>query len=431
MHPVVELLRREPRGRLFFVAHAQSALGTGAAYVALLLVALDRFDSPWAIGLVLLADVVPSMFLGPLFGAAADRWSRKSCAVVADVLRAAAFLGLVLVDGFVPTLALALLAGLGTGLFKPATLAALPSLVQPQRVPAATSLYGALEDLGFIGGPAIAAAVLLVGGPETILAFNGATYAISACILAALRFGPRPARVDETLKRPSLLREAREGLVATGGMPGLRILLLATGAALFAGAVFNVGQPLLAREVLDGGDSGFAVLVTAYGLGFIAGSLSGARGGELHVLKRRYLLGAFMMALGFATTGLAPSMVVATVTSLGAGCGNGLLLVYERLLILGVVPDRLGGRVFGIRDAITAWAFATGFLIGPLLVDLMGTRAMIAAAGTVGVCVSLVAAAGLRLLWVRPEAEPALSGSGADLPPGGGAGEHGADLVRG
>jgi hypothetical protein len=67
MRLVVDLLRHERRGRVFFAALAQSALGTGAGYVALLLVALDRFDSPWAIGLVLLADVVPSMFLGPFF----------------------------------------------------------------------------------------------------------------------------------------------------------------------------------------------------------------------------------------------------------------------------------------------------------------------------------------------------------------------------
>src|SRR5215207_6770253 len=128
MRSVFELLRHERRARVFFAALAQSALGTGAAYVALLLVALDRFNSPWAIGLVLLADVVPAMLLGPLFGTFADRWSRRGCAVFADVLRALAFLGLVLVDGFVPTFLLALLAGVGTGLFTPAALAALPSL---------------------------------------------------------------------------------------------------------------------------------------------------------------------------------------------------------------------------------------------------------------------------------------------------------------
>jgi hypothetical protein len=46
MSDVLRLLRAEPRARLFFLALAQSALGTGAAYVALLLVAYDRFRSP-------------------------------------------------------------------------------------------------------------------------------------------------------------------------------------------------------------------------------------------------------------------------------------------------------------------------------------------------------------------------------------------------
>src|SRR5215210_6375230 len=189
MRSVVELLRHEPRARVFFAALGQSSLGTGAAYVALLLVALDRFDSPWAIGLILLADVVPAMMLGPVFGAVADRWSRRGCVVLADVLRAVAFAGLVLVDGFVATFLLALLAGVGTGLFTPAALASLPSLVERRRLPAATSLFGALADFGFIAGPASAAAVLLVGGPETILAANAVTFMVSAGALALLRFG--------------------------------------------------------------------------------------------------------------------------------------------------------------------------------------------------------------------------------------------------
>src|SRR5829696_8598065 len=129
MREILELIKHESRARRFFVALGQSALGNGAAVVALLVLALERFDSPWAIGLILLADVVPSMLLGPLFGAFADRWSRRACAVLADVLRAVAFLGLVVVDGFFGTFLLALLAGVGTGLFTPAALAALPSLV--------------------------------------------------------------------------------------------------------------------------------------------------------------------------------------------------------------------------------------------------------------------------------------------------------------
>ena len=51
MRPVVDLLRRSKLARWYFAALAQSSLGTGAAAVALLLVAYERFQSPWAIGL--------------------------------------------------------------------------------------------------------------------------------------------------------------------------------------------------------------------------------------------------------------------------------------------------------------------------------------------------------------------------------------------
>jgi MFS family permease len=430
MRSVVELLRYESRARVFFAALAQSSLGTGAAYVALLLVALDRFDSPWAIGLVLLADVVPAMVLGPLFGAVADRWSRRGCVVLADVLRAVAFGGLVIVDGFFGTFLLALLAGVGTGLFTPAALASLPSLVEERRLPAATSLFGALADFGFIAGPAIAAAVLLVGGPETILGANAVTFAISAGALALLRFGQAPPADQLEGRRPSLLRETRDGVVATAGMPGLRIVLGASGAALLFGAIFNVGQPLLAQDELGSSDAGFAVLVTSYGFGFISGTLSGARGGDLAVLRRRYLSGAFLMAAGFAASGVAPTVAAAVVTFLAAGFGNGMLLIYERLLIQALVPDALSGRIFGIRDAITAWAFALGFLLGPLLVDAVGTRAMITAAGACGLLVWLVTTLALRRSGLSAHSSLSLAGgAGADLALQRSAGEHGADAL--
>src|SRR4051794_26168710 len=116
---VLRLLRAEPQARRFFVAYGQSALGTGVAYVALILIAYQRLHSPWAIALVLLADYVPPMLFAPLFGAAADRWSRKYCAVIADVVRAIAFIGIATVHGFIPTVAFALLGGTGTALFKP------------------------------------------------------------------------------------------------------------------------------------------------------------------------------------------------------------------------------------------------------------------------------------------------------------------------
>jgi MFS family permease len=428
----IDLLRSEPRARVFYVALAQSALGTGAAYVALLVIAYDRFESAWAIGLVLFADLVPAMLLGPVFGAAADRWSRRTCMVVADALRAGAFLGIALVDGFVPTVLLAVVAGAGTGLFSPAALAALPSLVQEKRLPAATALFGAIADLGFIVGPGIAAALFLLAGAETILIANAITFAISGAVLMGLRFGAAPVSEPSEVRK-GLLREARDGLGAVLGMVGLRAVIAGSGAMLLFAGLFNVAELPFVIGDLDGGDAGFALLTAIYGLGFVTGSLSGSKGGEPAELKRRWLIGLSVVSVGFVACGAAPTLAVASLAFALAGVGNGLILVYERLLIQVTVPDRLMGRVFGVKDGLTSWAFAAAFLSAGGLVEAFGPRALIVAAGVGGLVVWLGSRLALRNAW---------SGGGGD--PGerelprrprafrrGAVGEEGADAVSG
>lgn len=396
MRDVVRLLREEPRARLFFLALTQSALGTGAAYVALLLVAYDRLHSPWALSLVLLADLMPAMLLGPVFGAAADRWSRRWCVVLADVLRAAAFVGIWLVDDFAATVAFAALAGTGTGLFTPASLAGLPSLVAPSRVPAATSLYGAIADLGFTAGPAIAAVVLLFTGPEELLLANGATFAISALILGRLPFGAVAPSTAEGRVVPSLLREAWQGLKAVAGMRGIRVVLAGSAAALFFGGVFNVGELLFATEELDLGDAGYSALVAMFGLGFIAGSLAGSGGGTPEHLRRRFLQGAALMGVGFLLTGLAPSFGVALLTFALAGAGNGMLLVHERVIVQNTVSDSLLGRAFGVKDALASWAFGSAFFAAGGLLTAIDSRQLIIGVGVGGLVVAGICAIALH-----------------------------------
>ena len=436
MREILDLIKQEPRARLFFIALGQSALGTGAALVALLVLALDRFDSPWAIGLILLADVIPGMVLGPLFGALADRWSRKGCMVLADVVRAAAFAGLVLADGFGLTLAFALLAGVGTALFQPASLAALPGLVERERLPAATSLYGALTDVGYIAGPALAAAVMLVGGPELVLGANAVTFGLSVLILLTIRFGEVVGGPRATGEHTSLVRDVRDGFSAAARIPGLRLLLLASTAALFCGGLFNVAELLLAKDELGASASGFSILVAIYGIGFIGGSVGGVRGGPVPVLRRRYLSGLLLAALGTGASGLAPSAVLAAICFVGAGYGAGLLLVHERLLIQALVPDALSGRIFGMRDALTAWAWAIAFVVGPLLLNAIGTRETVVLAGVCALGVWLVAVVVLRRtheLDAAPMAQVSTGGGigRGDLARSGGARENGPDFVSG
>jgi MFS family permease len=407
---VVALLRDEPRARWFFGALTQSALGTGAAYPALLLVAYHRFHSPWAISLVLVAELAPAMFLGPVFGALADRWSRRWCAVAADVIRAGAFIGVVLAQDFPLTIAFAVLAGTGTALFTPATLAGLPSLVSKQRVPAATSLYGAIADLGFTAGPGLAAVALVLAGPEEILLINGITFGLSALVLVRLPFGFRPipgTRADGE-RTPSLLRETREGLATVARMRGIRVVIAGSTGALFFGGVFNVAELLFVTEDLDASDAVYSILVALFGLGFVCGSLAGSKGGRPSLLRKRFLQGTVLMGLGFLLAGLAPTVIVALLTFMLAGFGNGLLLVHERVIVQETVPDELLGRAFGVKDALASWAFGLAFFAAGGLLTVVEPRELIIGSGVGGLIVAAACAIALRREGIRRrDSEPA------------------------
>jgi MFS family permease len=401
MRPCLALLRENARLRAFFLAHAQSSLGTGAGYVGLLLLAYERARSPWVVALVLLADVLPAMAVGPLLGAASDRWSRRRCAVAADLLRAVAFVGIAAVGSVEATVAFALLAGLGTGLYLPAVAAGLPGLAGRARLPAAAALSDALVNAGVAVGPALAAAALLVVGPESLLAANGVTFALSALLLTRVPLGRAPS-ASSRARAGSLLRAAREGVRAAAALPGIRVVLLAGSAALLFGAAVNVGEVVLATDDLGAGATGYALLVAAYGAGATLGSLAIAGAASLQRTRRLVVAGLACEGAAIVASGLAPNAAVAVATFAVTGFGSGLAVAGERLLIQRTVPDAVMGRIFGVRDTLGAWAFAAAFAGAGGLAAVLGARPLFLLAG--GAALLVAAGAGLALQpWGRAQ----------------------------
>lgn len=396
MKAILDLLRAEPSARRFFLVHAQSALGTGAGYVAILLLAYERAHSPWAITGILLAEFLPAMLLGPLLGAAADRFSRKHLLILADVVRAVAFLGLVLVDGYVATLALALLAGTGTAMFNPTVMAALPGLVSRDRLPAATSLYGTIEELGYVVGPTLAGIAFIAAEPSAILLANGLTFVASAAVLASLPFTSERSRPKE---RGPLLAAVRAGIAAARGTPGTLPLLFSSVACVMFLGMVNVGELLLAREELGASDTEFSLLVTAMGVGIAGGTLLGAGGGALAALKRRYLLGLLACAGGLLVCGLAPSFLVALPAFALLGVGNGMALVHERLLLQSTLAEEVLGRIFGLKSSLVSFAFGAAFLLSGGAAALLGSRALFLLAAAGGFVAWALASLALRGTW--------------------------------
>ena len=388
--------------RRFFVAHAQSSLGSGIALVGLPLLAYERFHTPWALTGVLLCELLPAVALGPLLGALADRLPRRTCLVAADVLRLGAFAALTLVPSLGLMILCALLAGIGTALFSPSALASLSQVAGPHNRPAAMSLYAALDDIGLTVGPAIAGALLLAFDPHILMAINAATFALSAGVLATIPLSapvPRPA--------VSLLASIRSGAREIGARPGVRLLLASSTVAVVAVGMVNVGEVLLARELLGVGGAGLAALMTASGVGTLLGSTFGARTGTTWQWRRAYILGLGCMAADLVLCAVAPYFWLVLATFALGGFGNGLALVHDRLLLAHAVPESLHGRLFALHKTCTSGAFVLAFVVAGALLSTLGVQAMFLCAGLSLIVIILIVRPHLRALWPEPAVEQA------------------------
>jgi MFS family permease len=396
---VTAVWRAERRARWFFAAHLQGALGTGAGYVALLLLAYEQLGSAWGATAVLIADLAPAMLLGPLLGGVIDRTSRLGCAITAELIGALAFAGLVFVDGTLPLIALALAAGFGSALLRPATCALLPAVVTPASLGAANGLFGAVREIGQLLGPAVAAGLLLLAEPELVLALNAVTFAASAVLMTRLRGHLRPpAQTDGDEQSPtnvlSVLRD-----------PFVRSLVLTSGAVMLVAGATNVAELVLAQDQLGGGRSGFALLVSAFGCGMLAGSLLGPRDDD--ALRTRYLTAIGLLGIGLLGTAASPVLPAAMLAFAVAGIGNGLFLVTVRVLMQKLIPEPAHGRAFGLLDAIDSWGFGAAIVGGGALAASVGGRVTFALAGALALIV--LAAATRTVRRASPSPSPLLA----------------------
>jgi MFS family permease len=398
--------------RRFFAAHAQSCLGTGLAYVALPLLAYERFDSAWAISAVLLPDLLPAIVLGPVLGALVDRVGWRTCATVADVLRCIAFLIVMSAHSLPAMIAGAALAGLGTALFHPAALTGLPRLTPGERRHAGMGLFGALDDLGLTVGPAVAAVALAVVAPSTLMAGNAITFAVSALLIGTLHEAKLAPEEREVVRpRTSLLREARTGIQTLLARPEVRTLLgSSTGVVLCVG-VTNVGEVVLARDVLGVGGSGLALMVTAGGVGTALGSLASRfTHGAAWRWRRAYVIGLAAMAVELLACSVLHSFwLILPAFALG-GFGNGLALVHDRLMLSQSTPESLHGRLFALQRTCVSFAFALSFLAAGAVIVLGGVQLAFLLSGLSMLGVITLAFPRLRAAWPAPSTARGRSG---------------------
>jgi MFS family permease len=352
---------RLPAFRNLFLATLGSSVGTLMAAVALTLDVQQRTShSPhtglW-VGAVLVVEFLPTVVVGLFLGPLLDRLPRRSLMIAADAIRVVVFAALPFAPSAGAVVALALVAGLATGFFRPAVYAGVPNLVEPQLLPKANALLQTVENISWMVGPVLGAAV----GPTIAYAINAVSFVVSIVLIAGI-----PARLlqSERALTRGYWRDLADGFVVTLRSRSMVAVLVAWGIASFGLGAANVSQIFLAKHTFSSGSVGYGLLSGAIGAGLVLGAFFSAQVLERWGVAIAYGAGLTMMGLGFVGAAVSPNIWVAGACCVVLGVGNGMAVGCNALLVQRGTFDVMRGRALTFVMSATYLAVALGEFVG-------------------------------------------------------------------
>jgi MFS family permease len=376
---------------------AASTAWTGgeAVYLVGLIVYAYGIGGAAAVSIVALLQALPAAVLAPIAMAATERFSRRgltmlllgaragSIALAAGALAAswpaAVVFGLVTVDAF------------AAALLRPLRSALVPMLARSpdELVTANVAITVGASAAGLVG-PAVAAVVLVSLGVEAAFLAGAAGFAMAVAFAARLRVaGGDRARHSRSSRR------AGGTLAVLVRLEGARTIAAVIVGQRFVRGMLTVLVATTAIDLLAAGDGAVGVLNAAIGLGGLAGSVL-----AIAFIGRLGLAGAFalsvaMWGIGLAAPGVAPVLAVAVGAFALSGVGKALIEVTGASLLQRTIPAADRGAVLSVLESLVTGALAAGAVAASLLVEGLGPRGALLAAGGLTVAVVAVSLPGL------------------------------------
>ncbi|MER8182550.1 MFS transporter [Kitasatospora sp. NPDC094015] len=357
--------------RRLLIGRTVAALATALIPMTLTL-ALVRTGSAGDLGLVLASEVVPMLALLPVAGVVADRFPPQRTVLTADLVRAAAQLGIgaELLGGSPRVADLAVLAavtGAAVAFGQPAVRTLVAGVVESSERLRVNTRLGVGQALAQVVGPAVAGALMLLVGAGWSSLLTGALFVVSATTLGGLR--PRPA--PDRPRRAPFFAELAEGWTETRRHPWFLANVLGHGAIhLSMGLVLTLG-PLIAVRSL-GGEASWVVIAQVATVGLVAGVFAAPRLPIRHPLVG-VALGAAAYAVPMVAFALKLPMPVIVVTYSLAAFGIGLLGPLWETTLQRRIPSAVLGRVASLDTMISTVARPVGLAVAAPLAALVGT----------------------------------------------------------
>ncbi len=386
--------------RIYYFGMLSSVTGREAQVAVQGWLVYDIAGWKLALGFVGLAEAIPGLVVNLVAGALADRMDPRRLIVFAQASAGVltAILATVTLFGQIEVwhiLGFAFLIGTAMSLDQPARRTVWPALVPRNQFVFAATLNQTVWSGTRVFAPALALGTVAVVGRLTgddrlgaAIAFYAVTLGFVGVVVSMLAIRMPQLRRSTGA---TVLHDIRDGLLFVARNRVFLVLLLLTFAIGFFGLSIHKLMPAFAKDDLNLGPSGLALILSVGGVGGITGIfLTGAFGAYQNrsgvMVGTAVLLGTVIVLL--AVSGALGNLALALVFMAMASALFTVFQVSTSVVLTLLVPEEFRGRVMGLRSII--WSLSPlGGLLGALVATWVNTPFAFALGGVVVIVITL------------------------------------------
>lgn len=261
--------------KLFFTGQSISLMGTWMQKTAIAWLVYKITGSPFLLGAVTFASLIPTLLLSPFAGSYIDRHDRFKIMVNSQILALiqAVILAVVIFFQYY-NITLILLLSLAQGIINAFDVTCRQSLMiemvdDPEDLPNAIALNSTMTNMARIIGPALAGFVLSAFGEDSCFAANFLSYIPVLICLYMMKMDIKVKQKPQT----SLMTELKEGFSYIFSSKDLLLLIfLLTVSSLFV-IPYNTLMPIMAKDIFHGSANTFSLFESAMGLGSVISAI--------------------------------------------------------------------------------------------------------------------------------------------------------------
>jgi MFS family permease len=380
-----QLLKRNPEYSKLWIAQVVSLTGDWFNTIVLLgLVNEYSGGSGIAISIFLMARALPPLLVAPIAGVLLDRFNRKNLLAASNLLRAIV-VPLYLLANSPDNLWIIYIVTIGqftlSAIFEPGQTAIIPSLVRPDDIVEANTLFSITWSVMLAAGAIIGGIFAFIFGATAALLADAITFAIAGLLIVwvqydpergrklAKQFGAEPYVEEDTSFMEGLrfIRDTPQMAAALFVKFGQSFGSIDTLLTIFATQLFIIG---------DRGEISQAILWSALGLGAWFGPLLANRvnDGTIKHMRRLISWGFVMMLVSWPVLAWAPGLMVIAFAVLLRAMGGSINWTYSNIIIQKTAPDAKLGRMFSLDWVGFHIAFIITSLVHGALLDILGVE---------------------------------------------------------